>query len=130
MPVSQDFEFAGIWQSSAVSVLILVSIILGILLYLSGNLKNFRTADSFIGGEKFQDKVDFSTMEYYKSISEFRVMNTIYRKAEDKWFDIYDLSKNFILWLSALFSNGHTGLLQDYAYWIFAGLIMMLLILL
>jgi len=130
MPVSGNFEFTGIWHSSVVSMLILISIILGIVFYLMGNLKKFRTADSFIGGEKFHDKVGFSTLEYYKSLSEFSFINWIYRRAEQKWFDLYDLSKKFIFWLSSLFSKTHAGLLQDYAYWIFAGLIIMLFILL
>ncbi len=128
MPVSGVFQFTGFWNSSVVSLLVLVSIILGIILYLAFNLKKFRTEDSFIGGEKIQDQTSFSTLEFYKTIGEFRLFSWIYRKAEERWFDIYDLSKKFVLWLSHQLSEGHTGVLPGYIIWVCAGLIVMLLI--
>jgi len=128
MPVSGTFQFTGFWDSSFVSFLVLISIILGIVLYLALNLNKFRTEDSFIGGEKIQDQTGYSTTEFYKTIGEFRFFALIYRKAEERWFDIYDLSKKFVLWLSHQLSEGHTGVLPVYVIWVFAGLIIMLLI--
>jgi multicomponent Na+:H+ antiporter subunit A len=128
MPVSGVFQFAGFWNSSFVSLLVLISIIFGIILYLALNLKKFRTEDSFIGGEKIQDQTSYSTPEFYKTFGEFRFLAWIYKKAEARWFDIYDLSKQFVLWLSHQFSEAHSGLLPGYVIWVFAGLIVMLLI--
>jgi len=128
MPVSGEFQFTGLWNSSFVSLLVLASIILGIILYLSLNLRKFRTEDSFIGGERIQDQTSYSTPEFYKTIGEFRFFAVIYKKAEEKWFDIYDLSKKFVLWISHQLSEAHAGVLPGYVIWIFAGLIIMLLI--
>ncbi|MEI6048385.1 MAG: proton-conducting transporter membrane subunit [Bacteroidota bacterium] len=128
MPVSGEFQFTGFWNSSFVSLLVLISIVLGLILYLALNLKNFRTEDSFIGGEKIQDQTGYSTPEFYKTIGEFRLFAWMYKKAEEKWFDVYDLSKKFVLWLSHLLSEAHTGVLPGYVIWVFAGLIIMLLI--
>ncbi len=128
MPVTGGFEFTGFWNSSFVSLLVLISIILGIILYLALNLKKFRTEDSFIGGEKIQDQTSYSTLEFYKTIGEFRLFSWIYKKAEERWFDIYDLSKQFVLWVSHQLSEAHTGILPGYIIWIFAGIIVMLLI--
>jgi formate hydrogenlyase subunit 3/multisubunit Na+/H+ antiporter MnhD subunit len=128
MPVSGTFNFTGIWNSSFVSLLILISIMLGIILYLIPGLKRFRTEDSFIGGEKIQDDADFSTTEFYKTIVEFPVVGWIIRKAEERWFDIYDLSKRFVLGFSHELSEAHSGVLSGYVVWIFAGLVIMLLI--
>ena len=128
MPVSGAFQFTGFWNSSFVSLLVLISVILGIILYLAFNLKKFRTEDSFIGGEKIQDQTSYSTPEFYKTIGEFRIFSWLYKKAEDRWFDIYDLSKQFVLWLSHKLSEAHTGVLPGYVIWVFAGLIVMLLI--
>ena len=128
MPVSGAFQFRGFWNSSFVSLLVLISIILGIILYLAFNLKKFRTEDSFIGGEKIQDQTSYSTTEFYKTIGEFRLFSWFYKKAEKRWFDIYDLSKQFVLWFSHQLSEAHTGVLPDYIIWVFAGLIIMLLI--
>jgi formate hydrogenlyase subunit 3/multisubunit Na+/H+ antiporter MnhD subunit len=128
MPVSGSFHFKGFWNSSFVSLLVLISIILGIIVYLAFNLKRFRTEDSFIGGEKIQDQTGYSTTEFYKTIGEFRFFSWIFKKAVERWFDIYDLLKNWVLWLSHQLSEAHTGILPVYVIWIFAGLIIMLLI--
>ena len=123
MPVSGEFQFNGFWNSSFVSLLVLISIILGIILYLALNIKKFRTEDSFIGGEKIQDQTGYSTPEFYKTIGEFRLFSWIYKKAEERWFDIYSLSKQSVLWVSHELSEAHTGVLPGYIIWILAGLI-------
>jgi multicomponent Na+:H+ antiporter subunit A len=128
MPVSGEFQFTGFWNSSFVSFLVLISIVLGIILYLATSLKKFRTEDSFIGGEKIQDQTSFPTPEFYKTITEISFFSWMYKKAEKKWFDIYDISKNFVLWVSHQLSDAHTGVLPGYVIWVFAGLIIMLLI--
>ncbi|MCK5134169.1 MAG: hypothetical protein KAR19_00155 [Bacteroidales bacterium] len=129
MPVSGTFEYTGLWASSTVGVLVLVSIALGILIYLVGNIKNFRTSDSFVGGEKMQEETSYPTLEFYKSIQEFKWLAFMYRKAKDKWFDLYDLSRRFCSWVGRLFSRAHSGVLHDYALWVFAGLVILLLLL-
>lgn len=129
MPVTGEFRFSGFWNSTAVSLLILVSIVAGVLIYLAGKINNFRTSDSFIGGEKFQDETSFATTEYYKSFMEFRWLMYMYNKAEQRCFDLYDIKKKWTLWLSNVFSNAHTGLLTDYTLWALAGVIIMMLIL-
>ncbi len=128
MRVTGAFELTGFWNSSSVSLLVLISMVFGVILYLLSNIKKFRTEDSFIGGEKIQDQTSYSTHEFYKTISEFRLFSWLYKKAEERWFDIYDLSKQFVLWLSHRLSEAHTGVLPGYVIWVVAGLIIMLLI--
>lgn len=129
MPVTGSFEITGSWNSFAVSVLVILSILAGIVIYLATTYKRFRKEDSFIGGEKLQDKTDYPTPEYYKTIGELGFFSLMYRKAEEKLFDIYDLSKRFVLWVSHQFSLAHRGVLPGYVLWVFAGLVIMLLIL-
>lgn len=128
-PITGEFSFVGIWQSETVSLLILLSIVLGIIIYFIGNIKKFRTEDSFVGGsEKMRELGDYNAVEFYKTIGEFKLFKYLYQKAEEKWFDIYDLSKRVVLWFSHLFSTTHNGVLSNYAIWVFAGIIIMLLI--
>ena len=129
-PITGDFLFAGVWNSSLVTLLVLISFALGGLIYLLSGIKKFRHEDSFIGGEKMQEITSYPTTEFYKSIGEFRLFSWIFRKAEEKLFDIYDLSKQFVLWFSHQLSEAHTGVLTGYIIWVFAGLIIMLLIML
>jgi NADH:ubiquinone oxidoreductase subunit 5 (subunit L)/multisubunit Na+/H+ antiporter MnhA subunit len=128
MPVSGEFQFTGFWNSSVVSLLVLISIALGFIIYLAAGMKKLRREDSFIGGEKFQDQTSYPTPEFYKTISEIGFFSWMYEKAEKKWFDIYDLSRQFVLWLSHKLSEAHTGVLSGYIIWVCAGLIIMLLV--
>jgi len=129
-PIVGSFEFIGTWNSSLITLLILVSIVLGIIIYLAGNIKNFRTAESFIGGETMQDSTSFSVLEFYKTFNEFRLLRFFYNKAQNKVFDVYDQSRNAVLGFNKILSREHTGLLTFYAFWIIAGLLIMMLALL
>lgn len=128
MPVTGEFVFSGFWNSEFVSLLVLISITLGILIYLATGIKKFRTSDSFIGGENFYDQAAYPAPEFYKTFTEFRLLSAVYRKAQEKWFDIYDVSRQGVLWFSHLLSNSHTGVLPVYVLWVFAGLLIMLLV--
>jgi len=128
-PVSGKFDYIGIWNSTSVSILILISLIVGYLIYLAGNIKNMRTKDSFLCGEKSGDEANFGTTEFYKTISDFKIFNWIYSKAEKKWFDIYDIFKGIIFWFNSVFSKAHSGFLPRYVFWYIAGLLILLIIL-
>ncbi|MDM8002818.1 MAG: proton-conducting transporter membrane subunit [Bacteroidota bacterium] len=128
-PAVGPFTFSGLWSSSFVSLLVLISIILGFLIYFATGRKKFRTGDIFIGGEKIE-KLDASypAPEFYKTFTEFSFFSRIYKMAEAKALDIYDLSRQAVLWLSGRLSSTHTGVLPGYVIWVCAGLIIMLLI--
>lgn len=128
-PVSGSFIFAGIWNSSLASLLVIISILLGTILYLSLKATRFRKEDSFIGGERIQDETRYPVTDFYNTIKEFRIFSWIYSRSEDKWFDLYDLSKKSVLRLSHQLSEAHTGVLTAYVIWAIAGLVIMLIIL-
>jgi formate hydrogenlyase subunit 3/multisubunit Na+/H+ antiporter MnhD subunit len=128
MPVTGHFEFSGLWSSSFVLVLVLLSILLGILLYAITGSGKFRTEDSFVGGESLQEQLDYPATGFYETIREFRLMSWFYNKAEHHWFDLYELLKRLTLWFSNILSNMHNGVLSVYTVWVVAGLIIMMLI--
>jgi NADH:ubiquinone oxidoreductase subunit 5 (subunit L)/multisubunit Na+/H+ antiporter MnhA subunit len=128
MPVTGQFEFSGLWSSSFVSFLVLLSILFGILLYLITGLRKFRTEDSFTGGENLQDQSDYPVTMFYQTIRDFRGISWLFDKAEERWFDLYELLKRLTLWFSNQMSAAHTGVLSVYAIWVVAGLIIMMLI--
>jgi hypothetical protein len=125
-----NIEYIGLWNSSAVSLLILISILLGIVVYFAFTANRFRTDDSFIGGETKRDEADFAPTEFYETIKNSSFFKAFYKGAEKKWFDIYDLSKNVVLKISHLFSAAHDGILSNLAFWVLAGLIIMFIFLL
>lgn len=128
VPVTGEFEVPGLWDSGAVFLLVLISICAGVIIYFLTGKKKFRTSDSFIGGETFHDRTGFPAPEFYRTISEFRLIERLYLQAEKQWFDIYRLSSLVINWANSKISRAHNGLLPTYVVWVFAGLMIMLLI--
>ncbi len=126
-PYIGEFSFVGIWGSTAVMIFILLSIILGIIIYLVGDIRNMRTAESFIGGETIREQTGYKVTEFYNTIREMKPLSGIYSKAEKGWFDIYHLLKKLFLDLNRTFSAVHTGNLNTYAIWIIAGLVVIVL---
>jgi formate hydrogenlyase subunit 3/multisubunit Na+/H+ antiporter MnhD subunit len=129
MPLYGSFEYTGIWQSTSVSILVLVSLLLGFLMYWIGNLKKFRIDESFIGGETGRLESSYPVVEFYKTIQDFKLLNVIYKQAEKKWYDIYDICRRITFWAGGLLGKAHTGVLTAYSIWLFAGLVLLLIIL-
>ncbi len=129
-PVTGPFEFYGVWQSATVSGLIILSIILGGLIYLATGVRRMRKAESFTGGEKVSDDRGYPVTGFYRTISNSPLLFYIYNKAYKGWFDIYLRSKDCILWMNNGLSRRHDGVLHTYLAWIFGGLVIILLILL
>ncbi len=130
VPLSGEFIYEGAWASNTVTALIIVSIVIGFIIYLLGRVKNFRTTEGFIGGETIVEETDFSSVEFYKTVSAFKIFSFFYKKAEKRCFDIYDNSKNIILNLNAMLSKAHAGILPLYALWVVLGLIIIVIVLL
>jgi len=128
MPVSGVFEYSGFWNSGLVTLLVIISLVLGVLIYLATGLKTFRSSDSFIGGETFYEQTGYPAPEFYKTISEFGFFSLLYSKARQKWFDIYEILRIMTEWINLKMSSAHTGILPTYIIWVFAGLLIMLLI--
>lgn len=129
MPVSGSFAFVGIWDSAILSWLVVTSIVAGFLIYWIGSLKNMRHAEPFVGGEKATAEKGFPVTGFYHTLRKSRYLAFFYARAEEKWFDIYDLMKGFVLWTNKGFSAIHTGVLTTYVFWIYGGLVIILLLL-
>jgi formate hydrogenlyase subunit 3/multisubunit Na+/H+ antiporter MnhD subunit len=126
-PLIGEFNYTGFWNAPVVSLLIIISLLLGIVIYLAVSTRKFRLEDSFTGGETLGAAAGFSVLDFYKTLNEFNLLSILYRKAENKWFDIYDLSKKIVLGFSKILSNAHTGVLSQYILWAIIGFILMLI---
>jgi len=129
VPLVGEFEYQGIWSSGLVTGLIIVSLFIGFLIYLVGNIKKVRTTGIFAGGEDIEAMPDFTAVDYHKTISEFKIFAAFYRGAEKKLFDLYDNLKRIILGLNKFFSKCHSGELPLYITWVFLGMIIIIAIL-
>ncbi|MBN1897454.1 MAG: hypothetical protein JW827_01650 [Spirochaetes bacterium] len=129
-PVTGPFRFIGLWESQTVGILILLGILLGVIIYLMGNIKKIKTANNFIGGEYPAEDIQYPSVEFYKTLTDIKPIGWIYQKAREKYFDVYDWGKKIVLWASHILSGLHTGVLTLYVVWtiISLGLIILLLL--
>ncbi len=124
----REISYPGFWMPSAATVLILVGLGLGGIIYYIGNLKNIRVDRPFTAGEILEKGVEVKGTEFYNGIQEMGVLKGIYKKAEKRLFDIYDISRGFVFYLIGMFRSMHSGLLLAYLSWCLVGLVILLFI--
>jgi len=130
--LGEKIAFYGIWNPGLASLLIIVGIILGFGIYLLGSAFKTRQTDIFIGGETVQNNPDMrvSGTEFYKTISDIGILKFIYKLAEKKLFDIYEVGTKITFALNRILRYIHNGVLPTYLAWCLLGMIVLFYILL
>jgi len=121
----QVSHFIGVWQPGLATLLIIIGLLIGLIIYLASKLK-LRESPTFIGGEVLPPEVRVSGVEFYQTIKDLKLFNRIYSLADRKVFDIYDLGKNVVLAVSSVLSYVHTGNLHRYLIWCLIGVVILL----
>jgi len=126
-PVFGRLSPMGVWFPKTAAIMIIAGIILGILIYFISGIKIRRTK-SYIGGENISAQMRISGVEFYSSIENIFPFRQIYALAAKKVFDIYEVMKTLLLYMTSLLKYLHNGVLNNYLSWIFAGGIIILLV--
>ena len=129
-PAVPGVLFKGIWSPGLATVFIIVGIIIGAIIYKLGNVKSLREDNTYVGGEILPPETRVTGVDFYNTIKDFAPFKVIYRKAEEKLFDIYDLGRNFVSIFTKALQRIHSGILTTYLSWILGGLVILLLLLL
>lgn len=120
----------GWWKPGLATGLILLGLFIGWIIYKIGNLKGLREDISYIGGEKTLPEANRVTgVEFYNTIKEISLFKNIYRKADHKYFDIYDQGQRIIFFITGKLRLFHNGVLPVYLSWCLIGVIILLFIL-
>ncbi len=129
--LNQAVTFSGTWFSSLAGILLLAGIAIGFIIYLLGSAVKTREAQIFVGGEILSDvpQMRVSGVEFYNTIKEIGILKIIYRLAEKKAFDIYELLKKFCFIFTRILRFIHTGILTTYLIWILLGMIILFFVL-
>jgi hypothetical protein len=109
--------------------MILIGLAVGFIIYLMGNLKGIREADSFIGGEKIPTEERVTGTGFYNTIRDMGGIRKIYGWAEAKVFDIYDQGNKVAFGLAGLLRKLHSGVLTSYMFWVLFGMIVLFIVL-
>ncbi|NQT33493.1 MAG: NADH-quinone oxidoreductase subunit L [Candidatus Omnitrophica bacterium] len=116
-------EFTGIWDPGLATALIVLGIVIGFVIYLMGTALKTRTTETFVLGEFIEDHPDMrlSGTDFYNTIKEIGILKVIYRLAEKKVFDIYEVGAKATLGFNGLLRYMHNGILLTYLAWCLFG---------
>jgi len=117
----------GFYEPGVILSLFVISIILGIIIYLV--FKKIRFDDEYVGTMPTTEANRITGVDFYNDVKEMQPFKTIYGWAKNKYFDIYKYGTDVSLWFGDIFHKLHTGLLHTYAIWTLAGLVIVTLIL-
>ncbi len=126
LPVVGNPDIIGFWASSWATLLILIGITLGLVIYLLSNVKiAIRQDNAYVGGEPLIQEQRVSGVDFYNTIKEMSLFKFIYKKAEDNLFDIYEQLKRMIFAIAGVFQKLHNGILPTYLVWCLLGMLVL-----
>ena len=130
--LDMDVNIVGIWGSSLATVFIFIGIIIGLIIYIIGNITKTRSTDTFVGGEFIEQYPDMrlSGTDFYNTIKEIGILKKVYYLAERKVFDIYDVGVKITFGVNKILSYLHNGVLSTYLAWCLLGTLILFFILL
>ena len=130
--IKGEIAYTGIWGANIVTMLILVGIIIGAIIYMLGNItKTTRVTDAFVGGELIKEQPDMrvSGTGFYDTIKNTPALSGVYKLAEKKTFDIYEQLKRICLFFARILHLLHTGILTTYLIWLLLGALILFFVL-
>ncbi|NQT27999.1 MAG: hypothetical protein HQ570_00185 [Candidatus Omnitrophica bacterium] len=130
--VGGEISFVGIWDAGLATVLIVIGIIVGIGIYLLGKATKTRETESFIGGEFLEKHPDMriSGIDFYHTIQEIGFFKVMYKLAQKKVFDIYEVGSKITFGFNKVLRYLHNGILPTYMAWCLLGMAIIFYILL
>jgi formate hydrogenlyase subunit 3/multisubunit Na+/H+ antiporter MnhD subunit len=120
----------GAWSPDVATILLLWGLLIGMLFYGLGRIRNFKIKPAYVGGEALDEAiVKSSGTDFYDTIREYGLLPVAYGIAERKLLDVYEQGSRFVFWLSGGLRWLHSGLLHTYLAWMFLGIIILLYVL-
>jgi formate hydrogenlyase subunit 3/multisubunit Na+/H+ antiporter MnhD subunit len=123
-------QWLGWWSPGLATLFIIVGILIGLIIYLSGRLKGTRTSSMYIGGEVLSNEVRVTGTDFYNTVSDMGFFSQVYRSAEQRAFDTYDIGRRISFYFIRGFRAIHSGILPEYLTWTLAGLLVLVILLL
>ncbi len=145
----------GFWSAGLATILIIIGILIGIIVFLFGTALTPRSSKVFVGGEVLDtEEARITGPNFYSSVHNIDMLEKTYQFGEEGAFDFYNylrgilggfgvlfrdvINQFFVLLyrsfadviaaLGRIFSVLHSGELPGYIGWIFLGAIILLLL--
>lgn len=119
-------SFFGLYDPILIVILFLIALFIGLFIFkLSAKI---RYDEIYVGGMPALEKFRIAGTEFYNEVRNFTFLKSMYNAAEKKYFDLYEMGKQFTFSLSGLLQKAHPGQLQLYTLYIVVGVLIILLI--
>ena len=121
--LGEDVAFSGIWNANLATALLLMGILIGMIIYFFGTITKAREAETFVGGEVLerQPEMRVSGVEFYHTIKNLPFLGAIYKLAEKKVFDLYNIGTKITFIFTNILRYIHNGVLSSYLSWCLLG---------
>jgi len=120
--LADTISTGGAWQSATATLLILVGVAVGLGVYLVSHVRA-RVTPPFIGGEMLPaDVARLPGTDFYRTVSEMKMLRTVFRDADGGAYDVYYLGGKYGLAFVEMLRRFHTGVLPLYVSWCVFGL--------
>jgi len=123
-----ELKLTSNFTSDLAGIVLIGSIMAGLIVYILLNKNKFRYDTTYIGGNELKNNERITGTDFYNTIKEIKPLNYIYHAAEKKFFDLYEVLKNFTFSLSNGLMNLHSGVLPTYLGWYILGIVLLLYI--
>lgn len=127
--VGEEVSYAGLWQPGLATVLILIGLAIGALIYFIGTIKTIRSVEPFIGGEVLPAEERPTGAEFYNTIADIPIFRGIYNMAKKGLFDVYELGSRLTFSVSGYLQRLHNGVLPTYLVWCLIGMLILFMVL-
>lgn len=128
LPAVPGVSFPGLWSPGLATLLIIIGIILGIIIYWLGNIRGLRTDTAYVGGEIIPEDSRVTGVDFYDTIKNMGTFKEIYKQVEKKIFDIYDQGAKFVFFFIRGLRKVHSGALPTYLFWSLFGMLVLFVI--
>jgi formate hydrogenlyase subunit 3/multisubunit Na+/H+ antiporter MnhD subunit len=120
----------GTWHSGLATILIIIGIGLGVLIWLVAKLsRNIRTVPTWTCGEvQTNESMRIPGTHFYKTVSRMGGLKQLYTGQEKGYFDLYNQSGKIGLGLTGFLRWLHSGLLPMYLTWVVVGLLIIIFV--
>jgi len=131
LPAVKGVTFTGVWYAGLATLLIIIGLVLGLLIFkLRGLRPRLRQDNAFVGAEELDlNRGRVTGTEFYNTIQEFGPLKRIYKRQETGVFDIYEQLKNLVFGIGGFFRYLHNGVLPTYLVWTLLGMIALFFVL-
>ncbi|HVP58445.1 MAG TPA: proton-conducting transporter membrane subunit [bacterium] len=120
----------GWWSPGLATILIVIGIIMGLVIYLAGRARGVRVDSSYVGGEILPADARVTGTGFYNTVTEMGFFRGFYAWGERRNLDVYEYGKDLVGYLGRALKVIHMSVFSGYLTWGLAGLVVVLGILL